>query len=509
MMGNNFTGFNAGAGNSNNSSSDKNLGLYYMAVLDVFHVLQLPGYQDFSVAVSLFEIYGGGGKLFDLLNDRETVKCLEDAKGQVCFRGLSEHGVASADELMALIERGNEHRSTGTTSRNADSSRSHAVLQLHLYQKTSAPTATATVPAGRRNRPKNGSKSSSSASRNGGTGAVEFSRLTFIDLAGSERGADTSTASRATRLEGAEINTSLLALKEVIRALAMAGGGDNDSLLHVPFRGSKLTQVLKQSFVGKNCRSVMIACISPNIGNCEQTLNTLRYADRVKERNAETGQLAPGIVVSTTSKNNGSSNSSVVTSKVKPPSTDVSVATLVSDTGAGGAAASAAPEPLSNQSSFASNTSDVLDALLSSPQRSQGTTSKNGDSLFEDDDDDDDDDEVAKESTESIVDRLISTHSESLPVMLAMIQEEMALSNDVVLDQDGMEEYMSKVYALQDRQLAVITKLRERLLQYRLATAGSSTTTATTRPDEQKQQHIVSLSAELENDDSFEDLLRD
>ena len=111
-------------------------------------------------------------------------------------------------------------------------------------------------------------------------------RLTFIDLAGSERGADTANFSRATRLEGAEINTSLLALKEVIRARARGG-----SMVHVPFRGSKLTQVLKESFVGENNRSLMIACIAPDMDNCEQTLNTLRYADRVKERNPETGDL--------------------------------------------------------------------------------------------------------------------------------------------------------------------------------------------------------------------------
>ena len=62
-------------------------------------------------------------------------------------------------------------------------------------------------------------------------------------------------------------------------------------MVHVPFRGSKLTQVLKESFVGENNRSLMIACIAPDMDNCEQTLNTLRYADRVKERNAETGNL--------------------------------------------------------------------------------------------------------------------------------------------------------------------------------------------------------------------------
>lgn len=74
------------------------------------------------------------------------------------------------------------------------------------------------------------------------------------------------------RMEGAEINKSLLALKECIRAL------DNDQG-HIPFRGSKLTEVLRDSFMG-NSRTVMISCISPSSGSCEHTLNTLRYADR-------------------------------------------------------------------------------------------------------------------------------------------------------------------------------------------------------------------------------------
>jgi hypothetical protein len=101
-------------------------------------------------------------------------------------------------------------------------------------------------------------------------------KLSFIDLAGSERGADTTHSSKQTRMEGAEINTSLLALKEVIRSLERKQG-------HTPFRGSKLTQVLKDSFVGEKTRTCMVACVSPSHANCEHTLNTLRYADRVKE----------------------------------------------------------------------------------------------------------------------------------------------------------------------------------------------------------------------------------
>ena len=81
---------------------------------------------------------------------------------------------------------------------------------------------------------------------------------------------------KQTRLDGAEINKSLLALKECIRALDM-------DKTHVPFRQNKLTLVLKDSFVGGDCRTVMIANISPSNQSCEHTLNTLRYAARVKE----------------------------------------------------------------------------------------------------------------------------------------------------------------------------------------------------------------------------------
>jgi kinesin family member 2/24 len=110
------------------------------------------------------------------------------------------------------------------------------------------------------------------------------SKMSFIDLAGSERGADTNENDKQTRVDGAEINKSLLALKECIRAL------DLDKK-HTPFRGSKLTQVLKDSFTG-NSKTTMIANVSPASSCCENTLNTLRYADRVKELKKEYGRMA-------------------------------------------------------------------------------------------------------------------------------------------------------------------------------------------------------------------------
>lgn len=98
----------------------------------------------------------------------------------------------------------------------------------------------------------------------------------MVDLAGSERAADTQSNNRTRRLEGAEINKSLLALKECIRAL------DSKSS-HVPFRASKLTMVLRDSFLNpQSSKIVMIACINPGSSSADHTLNTLRYAQRLK-----------------------------------------------------------------------------------------------------------------------------------------------------------------------------------------------------------------------------------
>ncbi|GCC27141.1 hypothetical protein chiPu_0005563, partial [Chiloscyllium punctatum] len=185
----------------------------------------------------------GSGKthVFDLLNRKAKLRVLEDGKQQVQVVGLSERDVKCTEDVLKLIEAGNSCRTSGQTSANAHSSRSHAVFQIILRRK-----------------------------------GKMHGKFSLIDLAGNERGADTSSADRQTRLEGAEINKSLLALKECIRAL-----GRNKP--HTPFRASKLTQVLRDSFIGENSRTCMIATISPGMGSCENTLNTLRYANRVKE----------------------------------------------------------------------------------------------------------------------------------------------------------------------------------------------------------------------------------
>lgn len=222
-------------------------GIYAMASEDVFLMKSQPRYRNLGleVYVTFFEIYNG--KVFDLLNKKAKLRVLEDGKQQVQVVGLQEHLVSCADDVIKMIDMGSACRTSGQTFANSNSSRSHACFQILLRAK----------------------------------GRVH-GKFSLVDLAGNERGADTSSADRQTRMEGAEINKSLLALKECIRAL-----GQNKA--HTPFRESKLTQVLRDSFIGENSRTCMIAMISPGISSCEYTLNTLRYADRVKELSPHSG----------------------------------------------------------------------------------------------------------------------------------------------------------------------------------------------------------------------------
>ncbi|XP_068147378.1 LOW QUALITY PROTEIN: kinesin-like protein Klp59C [Drosophila tropicalis] len=222
---------------------DCSTGIYAMAANDVFVEMAKPEYRKMNAVItcSFFEIYGT--KVYDLLHpDKPMLRVLEDGNQQMVVVGLTEMAVTKVDDVLELIELGNKERTSGKTSANSKSSRSHAVFQISLYMGDSI-----------------------------------HGKCSFVDLAGNERGADTKTANRQTRIEGAEINKSLLALKECIRALSRGSS-------HLPFRGSKLTQVLRDSFVGgKRNKTCMIAMIAPGLTSVEHTLNTLRYADRVKE----------------------------------------------------------------------------------------------------------------------------------------------------------------------------------------------------------------------------------
>ncbi|KAM8984922.1 kinesin-like protein KIF2A isoform 3-T3 [Guaruba guarouba] len=243
-------------GDFSGKNQDCSKGIYALAARDVFLMLKKPNNKklELQVYATFFEIYSG--KVFDLLNRKTKLRVLEDGKQQVQVVGLQEREVKCVEDVLKLIDIGNSCRTSGQTSANAHSSRSHAVFQIILRRKGKL-----------------------------------HGKFSLIDLAGNERGADTSSADRQTRLEGAEINKSLLALKECIRAL-----GRNKP--HTPFRASKLTQVLRDSFIGENSRTCMIATISPGMASCENTLNTLRYANRVKELTVDptaTGDNRPTI----------------------------------------------------------------------------------------------------------------------------------------------------------------------------------------------------------------------
>jgi len=219
-------------------------GLYLLSAYDIFNYLDDERYNHLEIWVSFYEIYCG--KLHDLLNERAVLQAREDGKQNICIVGLQEKPVATLQALMQIIEFGLKVRTTGITGANNDSSRSHAILQIQIKESN----------------------------------GENYGKISFIDLAGSERAHDVIDTNKQTRIDGAEINKSLLALKECIRAL-------DQEKKHTPFRGSKLTLVLRDSFMGGNCRTVMIANISPSNACNEHTLNTLRYADRVKELRKE------------------------------------------------------------------------------------------------------------------------------------------------------------------------------------------------------------------------------
>ncbi|NXK56632.1 KIF2A protein, partial [Chauna torquata] len=228
-----------GSFSSKNSECSK--GIYVLVAEDVFCRVQDPSCQKLELRVygAFFEIYGG--KVFDLLNSKKRLRVLEDGKQQIQVVGLWEEEIISVEDVSKLIEMGSKCRTSGRTSANTHSSRSHAIFQIILKKRGHL-----------------------------------YAKFSLIDLAGNEKGADISTADRQTRLEGADINKSLLALKECIRALGR-------SKAHAPFRSSKLTQVLRDSFTGENSRTCMIATVSPGMISCEHSLNTLRYANRMKE----------------------------------------------------------------------------------------------------------------------------------------------------------------------------------------------------------------------------------
>lgn len=237
------------------SSSNADAGIIPNALKDVFHLIEQEKRKTeigvkWAVGVTFIEVYNE--QVYDLL--QPMGKCLplreDKVKGVVEIAGVAERAVDGPNEVLELLQQGNRYRKTEATMANQVSSRSHAVLQL-MVRRTRTTT--------------------------GGREAMVESRLSLIDLAGSERAS--ATQNRGARLnEGANINKSLLALANCINALSEKTNGKPKS---VKFRDSKLTHLLRSSLEG-NCSLIMIANINPSDKTFEDSHNTLKYANRAK-----------------------------------------------------------------------------------------------------------------------------------------------------------------------------------------------------------------------------------
>ncbi|KAK4532554.1 hypothetical protein CCYA_CCYA12G3411 [Cyanidiococcus yangmingshanensis] len=202
---------------------------------------------EYTVRCSHLELYNE--QLSDLLvpgGSTQTMRILQDPSKGTFVSGLEEIVVRNEHEITVLLEKSSQRRHTAETSLNRYSSRSHAIFTITIHVRETTPD---------------------------GEDLLRVGKLNLVDLAGSENiGRSGATSERAR--EAGSINQSLLTLGRVINSLIEGHG-------HVPYRDSKLTRLLQESLGGRN-KTAIIATISPEISDLEETLNTLDYAFRAK-----------------------------------------------------------------------------------------------------------------------------------------------------------------------------------------------------------------------------------
>lgn len=214
----------------------------------IFEYIKASKDVQFLIRCSYLEIYNE--EIKDLLGDNKNpVKCeiKEDPGKGVYVKNLATVVVETEEEMSAQLDRGLSFRTVAATLMNSESSRSHSIFSIVVEMSTTDVNGKEHVKAG---------------------------KLNLVDLAGSERQKKTG-ASGALLKEGAKINLSLSALGNVISALS------EGKSKHVPYRDSKLTRLLQDS-LGGNTKTLMVAAISPADYNFDETLSTLRYANRAK-----------------------------------------------------------------------------------------------------------------------------------------------------------------------------------------------------------------------------------
>jgi len=210
---------------------------------------------SFEVKFSMMEIYNEIATDLSTVDaskkKRESLKIRQHPKKGFYADGLKEHLVSSYEEIDAMMDKCTMNRTVASTNMNATSSRAHTIVGINFVQKFK-----------------------NSAGKEMAKGAV----MNLVDLAGSER-VDSTGATGDRLKEGAGINMSLSCLGNVIKALAECSEGKST---RVPYRGSVLTKLL-QNALGGNSKTIMIAALSPADINHDETLSTLRYADRAKQ----------------------------------------------------------------------------------------------------------------------------------------------------------------------------------------------------------------------------------
>jgi len=227
------------------------IGIIPRALRDIFKsVRKMEDHSTISITCSFMELYQE--VLYDLLADRSREQSVcdirEDGTKGIIINGLCEVPANDEDKATNCLMTGGSKRTVGATAMNDFSSRSHAIFVVNVKTE-----------------------------RLDGTGNTT-AKFTLVDLAGSER--SKKTKATGTRFkEGVKINQGLLALGNVISAL---GGGASSSNGYISYRDSKLTRLLQDS-LGGNSVTLMVACVSPADYNIEETLSTLRYADRAKK----------------------------------------------------------------------------------------------------------------------------------------------------------------------------------------------------------------------------------
>nr|XP_019605686.1 PREDICTED: kinesin-like protein KIF27 isoform X3 [Rhinolophus sinicus] len=244
-------------------------GIIPRAIQEIFqNIFENPS-TDFKIKVSYIEVYKED--LRDLLELETSMKDLhirEDEKGNTVIVGAKECEVESADEVMSFLEMGNAARHTSTTQMNEHSSRSHAIFTISICQVEKNTEA---------------AEDGSWCSRR-----HIVSKFHFVDLAGSERVTKTGNTGERFK-ESIQINSGLLALGNVISAL----GDPRRRSSHIPYRDAKITRLLKDS-LGGSAKTVMITCVSPSSSDFDESLNSLKYANRARNiRNKPTFNFSP------------------------------------------------------------------------------------------------------------------------------------------------------------------------------------------------------------------------